>query len=52
LDIFSGADMLACNNVAEYLLSQVDDDTGNLISNLKLQKLVYYSQGFSLALND
>jgi uncharacterized phage-associated protein len=44
--------MLTCHNVAEYLLSQVDDDAGDLISNLKLQKLVYYSQGFSLALND
>jgi len=29
-----------------------DDDAGDLISNLKLQKLVYYSQGFSLAILD
>jgi uncharacterized phage-associated protein len=32
-----------------YLVSQ-DEDAGEVISNLRLQKLVYYAQGFSLAL--
>ena len=44
--------MLTAHNVAQYLLSQSDDDAGDLVSNLKIQKLVYYSQGFNLALND
>lgn len=44
--------MLSCHNVADYLLSLADEDAGDLISNLKLQKLVYYAQGFHLALYD
>ena len=39
-------------NVAEYLLCQVDENAGDLISNLKLQKLLYYAEGFHLALFD
>ncbi|MQC08101.1 Panacea domain-containing protein [Morganella morganii] len=42
--------MLTCFDVADYFLSRCDDESGDLISNLKLQKLVYYAQGFSLAL--
>lgn len=37
-------------DVANYFLSMQDEDAGDAISNLKLQKLVYYAQGFSLAL--
>jgi uncharacterized phage-associated protein len=44
--------MLNCYDVAQYLLSLTDEDAGDLISNLKLQKLVYYAQGFHLALYD
>ena len=44
--------MLSCREVAEYFLSLADEDAGDLISNLKLQKLVYYAQGFHLALFD
>lgn len=36
--------------VAEYLLDKLDADAEDCISNLKLQKLVYYSQGFVMAL--
>lgn len=43
---------LDCHAIARYLLAQRDDDAGDLISNRKLQKLVYYAQGFSLALYD
>lgn len=44
--------MLSCYDVANYFLTQVSEDAGDLISNLKLQKLVYYAQGFHLALYD
>lgn len=44
--------MLNCDDVAKYFLAQADEDAGDLISNLKLQKLVYYAQGFHLALYD
>lgn len=43
---------LTCFDVANYFLSLPNEDIGDSISNLKLQKLVYYSQGFSLALYD
>ncbi|OOF53559.1 Panacea domain-containing protein [Rodentibacter trehalosifermentans] len=43
--------MLTCYKVAKYFLSLCNEDSGDLISNLKLQKLVYYAQGFSLAIN-
>lgn len=36
--------------VANYFLSQADEEAGDTISNLKLQKLLYYAQGFHLAL--
>lgn len=42
--------MLSCFDVADYFLSLTDEEAGDLISNLKLQKLVYYAQGFNLAL--
>ena len=39
-------------DVARYFLLKADPDEGELISNLKLQKLLYYAQGFHLALYD
>ncbi len=44
--------MLSCHDIARYFLTRVDKDAGDLISNLKLQKLVYYAQGLYLALYD
>ncbi|MBZ5641146.1 MAG: DUF4065 domain-containing protein [Acidobacteriia bacterium] len=44
--------MLSCHEIAQYFLSKVDEDAGDSISNLKLQKLVYYGQGFHLAVFD
>jgi len=44
--------MLSCYDVAQYFLAKADEDAGDLMSNLKLQKLVYYAQGFALALCD
>lgn len=46
------SEKLTCFDIADYFLSLVDEDVGDSISNLKLQKLVYYAQGFSLALYD
>ncbi|KAF1006754.1 MAG: Antitoxin SocA [Luteibacter sp.] len=37
-------------DVAKYILSLTDEDSGELISHLKLQKLVYYAQGYCLAI--
>ena len=41
--------MLKALDVAKYLLSLVNQDNGDTISNLKLQKLLYYVQGYYLA---
>lgn len=38
--------------VADYFLAKADEDAGDLISKLKIQKLLYYAQGFHLALFD
>ncbi len=38
--------------VAEYFLSKVNTEFGDCITNLKLQKLVYFAQGFVLALTE
>lgn len=43
--------MITTKKVADYFLSLVDEEVGDSLSNLKLQKLVYYAQGFNLALN-
>ncbi len=45
-----GKRQISANEVAEYFLAKCDEDAGDLISNLKLQKLLYYAQGFCLAL--
>ena len=44
--------MISASDVAKYLLSLQDQDQGDLVSNLKLQKLLYYAQGLHLALFD
>jgi uncharacterized phage-associated protein len=42
--------MITCFDIASYFLDLAnDDDYRDLISNMKLQKLVYYAQGFYLA---
>jgi len=42
--------MASAKVVAQYMLSLSDPDVGDIISHLKLQKLLYYAQGFHLAL--
>lgn len=41
---------LTADEVADYFLASVDADAGDNLSNLKLQKLIYYAQGFHLAM--
>lgn len=43
---------MKANDIAKYFVSLVDEDTGDSISNLKLQKLLYYAQGANLAVYD
>jgi uncharacterized phage-associated protein len=42
----------SAQSIAQYFLSLVDEEAGDSISNLKLQKLLYYAQGFHLAFYD
>ena len=42
--------MTSVHEVAKYFLTLGDEEAGDFLSNLKLQKLCYYSQGFHLAL--
>ncbi len=44
--------MRRANDVAIYFLSLSDTQEGEFISNLKLQKLLYYAQGVHLALHN
>ena len=39
-------------DVAKKIVSLSDPEKGDLMSNLKLQKLLYYSQGFHLAIHN
>ena len=39
-------------DIADYFLWKAQEDNQELLSNMKLQKLVYYAQGLHLALND
>jgi len=43
---------VSVSDVAKYFLTLGDEEVGDSISNLKLQKLVYYAQGFHLAINN
>lgn len=44
--------MVTALNIANYILNRSSEDEGNDTSNLKLQKLLYYCQGFHLAVFD
>lgn len=43
--------MISVHDVARYFLSLSDEDAGDAITNMKLQKLAYYAQGFHLAMH-
>jgi uncharacterized phage-associated protein len=42
---------LKAQDVADYFLANVDEEGGDNITNLKLQKLLYYAQGFHVAMH-
>ena len=42
--------MFSAHIIAQYFLSLTDEESGDVMTNLKLQKLLYYAQGFHLAL--
>ena len=46
------ANLPSVNAVADYFLLKIPCGTGDGITNLKLQKLVYYAQAWSLALRN
>ena len=48
--VYSSCHNIPVTEVAEYFLSKVNEEYGDCISNLKLQKLVYFAQGFVLAI--
>ncbi len=43
---------ITAQDVADYFLASVDEESGDNITNLKLQKLLYYAQGFHVAMRD
>lgn len=42
--------MTACEKAIRYLLAKMDEESGDVMTLPVLQKLLYYSQGFSLAM--
>lgn len=42
--------MMTADHVADYFILRVDESTGDVMTNLRLQKLVYYAQAWHLAL--
>ncbi|MDA3922719.1 MAG: DUF4065 domain-containing protein [Salinisphaera sp.] len=42
--------MYSAAQIANYFLCLSDDEAGDLLTNLKLQKLLYYAQGVTLAI--
>jgi uncharacterized phage-associated protein len=43
--------MLSVNIIADYFLLQTDSESGDFMTHLKLQKLVYYAQAWHLAID-
>jgi len=44
--------MYTASDIADLFLASVDREAGEVITHLKLQKLIYYAQAWSLALRD
>ena len=42
----------SAKQIAQYFLSLAEEDCGDTISNMKLQKLLYYAQGCYLAMKE
>ena len=43
---------MTAREIADYFLTLQDEDAGDAMSNMKLQKLLYYAQGLHLASHD
>jgi uncharacterized phage-associated protein len=43
-------EIIRADAVADYFLANFDEDSGDNVTNLRLQKLLYYAQGFHLAM--
>ena len=43
--------LLSAEDTARYFLATVDEESGDNLTNLKLQKLLYYAQGLYLAMH-
>lgn len=41
--------VMDARDIADYLLAKIDTEAGDSITNLKLQKVLYYAQGWALA---
>ena len=52
MDSFVDMKDIGVVNVAKYFLSKIDTEAGEVITPLKLQKMIYYAQAWILALND
>lgn len=46
------SNMITPQHIANYFLKKTHPEFGDVMSNLKLQKMVYYAQGFHLAMFD
>jgi len=44
--------MININQLADYFIVSIDRDSGESLTNLKLQKLAYYSQAWHIAIYD
>jgi len=44
--------MITAYDIANVFVKFSDTESGDVLTNLKLQKLVYYAQGFHLAINN
>jgi uncharacterized phage-associated protein len=52
VDMSALAPEITAQEVANYFIASVDRESGDNITNLKLQKLLYYAQGFHVAMHD
>lgn len=50
--MLTGLTMYTASDISKYFLCLCDEEAGDLLTNMKLQKLLYYAQGVTLALTD
>ena len=52
LPFIGGSQMVSVLNVAKYFLNSVEEESGSVMTHLKLQKLCYYAQAWYLVFNE